>query len=112
MLHLAGNFNKEPLTSDWYPLSMYVSTDDLLKDMDETIPGKAYENRNDLFFSSYRWSELPSGFSTQANSLVGTVLASNLVVLGNRSQPWNIELRMFSLTQETWTQIGKLPGNL
>ena len=109
---LAGNFTKEPLTSDWFPLSMYVSIDDLLYDRDKIVPGRGYEDRNELIYPSYRWRELPSGFSTQANSLVGTVLASNLVTLGKRSQPWNKEVRMFSLTQENWTQIGELPDDL
>ena len=106
---LAGNYTKEPLQSDWFPLSIYVSIDDLLCDRDEVKQGTAYKNRNELIYPGYRWRDLPGGFSTQANSLVGTVFASNLVTLGRRSQPWNGTIRMYSFTKQSWTQIGQLP---
>ena len=109
---LAGNFTKELLASDWFTLSMYVSIDDLLYDRDNIVQGRAYENRNEFISPTYRWRELPGDYSTQVNSLVGTVLASNLVTLGERGQPWNNEVRMFSLSQETWTPIGELPDDL
>ena len=92
--------------------SMYISLNDLLYDRNKTVPGRAYEDRNELFSPSYTWKQLPGGFDTQANSLVGTVLAGNLVILGKRSQPWNSELKMFSFMQESWTRIGQLPDDL
>ena len=109
---LAGNYTKELMQSDWFPLSMYISLNDLLYDRNKTVPGRAYEDRNELIYPSYRWKQLPGGFDTQANSLVGTVLAGNLVILGKRSQPWNSELKMFSFMQESWTRIGQLPDDL
>lgn len=109
---LAGNYTKELLQSDWFPLSMYVSTDDIFYDRDRVVQGTAYENRNELIYPSYRWRELPGGFSIQANSLVGTVFASNLVTLGKRSQPWNNTIRMYSFTKQSWTQIGQLPEDV
>ena len=109
---LAGNYTKELLQSDWYPLSMYVSTDALLYDRKKVVEGMAYRDRNELIYPSYRWRDLPGGFSTQARSLVGTAFASNLITVGMRSQSWNNAVRMYSLTQESWTQIGQLPDEL
>lgn len=109
---LAGNYTKELLVSDWFPLSMYISIDDLLYNRNKVVPGRAFENRNDLIYPSYRWRNLPGGFSTQANSLVGTTFTRNLITLGVRSQQWNRAVRMYSLTEMSWIQIGELPSEL
>ena len=109
---LAGNYRKELLQSDWFTLSMFVSIGDLLYDRNKVVPGTAFENRNELIYPSYRWRNLPGGFSTQANSLVGTTFARNLVTLGVRSQPWNSAVRMYSLTDESWISVGELPSEL
>ena len=109
---LAGNYTKELLVSDWFPLSMYISIDDLLYNRNKVVPGRAFEDRNELIYPSYRWRNLPGGFSTQANSLVGTTFARNLMTLGVRGQQWNRAVRMYSLTEMSWIQVGELPSEL
>ena len=51
-------------------------------------------------------------WSSQASSLVATVLAGNLITLGAQRQKDYSLLRMYSLTNESWTQISQLPDNL
>ena len=109
---LAGNYSKETRQSDWFPLSQYISTVDLLFDRNAVTKGTAYENRNLLIYPSYRWRNLEGGFSAQANSLVGTAISSNLVTLGKRGQSWNSAVGMYSLTQKTWVEIGHLPSDI
>ena len=109
---LAGNHTKELLQSDWFPLSQYVSTDHLLYDRNKVLIGTAYENRNLLLYPNISWKQLEGGFSAQANTLIGTAFVSNLVTVGRRSQSWNSTVRMYSLTQKTWVQIGELPSDL
>lgn len=109
---LAGNYSKELLQKDWFPLSQYVSTEYLLYDRNKVTKGTAFECRNELMYPSYQWRDLEGGFSAQANSLIGTVFASNLVTVGIRSQSWNNSVRMYSLTQKSWVQIGQLPEGI
>ncbi len=109
---LAGNYSKELLLSDWFPLSQYIAIDDILYDRNKVTPGNAFKNRNELIYPSYRWKELEGGFNVQAKSLIGTVLASNLVTVGMRSQSWNKALRMYSFSQKTWFQISVLPEEI
>lgn len=109
---LAGNYSKELSQSDWFPLSLYVSTVDLLYDRNKVTKGTAYENRNQLIYPSYRWRNLEGGFGAQASSLVGTAFSSNLVTVGKRGASWNSELRMYSLTRKTWVKIGHLPSGI
>ena len=110
---LGANYTKELLLLDWTPynppLSLYVSTEDILWDRNKTVPGMAYEYRDKLIFPSYRWKELPGG--TQAYSLVATVLAGNLLTLGKYGQRYDKLARMYSLSNESWCFIGELPDN-
>ena len=98
---------------DWIyydlPFSLYISTEDLLWDRNKAVPGMAYEYR-DSIFPSYRWRKLPGG--TKAYSLAATILAGNLVTLGRHGQRYNNQVRMYSLTSESWSCIGQLPENL
>ncbi len=109
---LAGNYSKELLQSDWFPLSQYIAIDDILYDRNKVTPGNALKNRNELIFPSYRWKELEGGFNAQANSLVGTVLASNLITVGMRGQSSNKDVRMYSFSQKTWSWISVLPEEI
>ncbi len=109
---LAGNYSKELLQSDWFPHSQYIAIDDLLQDRNKVTPGSAFKNRNELIYPSYRWRQLEGGFTMQANTLVGTVLAGNLITVGMRGQSWNNSVRMYSLSKGSWIQIGVLPEGL
>lgn len=112
---LGGNYSKALVYLQWIshksPLSLHVSIENILWDRNKTVPGRAYEYREKLIYPSYRWRELPGGRSNQANSLVATVLAGNLITLGIQGQKDNL-LRMYSFTNESWTQIGRLPDKL
>ena len=112
---LGGNYSKAYIYLQWIshkpPLSLYAPIENILWDRNKTVPGSAYEYRDKLIFPSYRWRELPGGRSRQANSLVATVLAGNLITLGTVGRKDNL-LRMFSLTNATWTQISQLPDIL
>ena len=107
---LGGNYSKELLSSDWFPLALYGPLESLLRDRNKTVPGMAYEYRNTMIYPSYRWRNLPGG--PQAYSLVATILASNLLTLGKHGNPFDKQLRMLSLTNESWSEIGQLPDNL
>lgn len=107
---LGGNYSREMLSSDWYPLALYGPLENLLWDRNKTAPGMAYKYRNTIIYPSYRWRNLPGG--PQAYSLVATVLARNLLTLGKRGNPFDKQLRMLSLTNESWSEIGQLPDGL
>lgn len=112
---LMGNYSKAYIYLQWIshkpPLSLYVPIENILWDRNKTVPGRAYEYRDKVIFPSYRWKQLPGGRSSQASSLVATVLAGNLITLGAQRQKDSF-LRMYSLTNEDWTHISQLPDNL
>ena len=107
---LGGNYSREILSSDWFPLALYGPLENLLWDRNKTVPGMAYDYRNTMISPSYRWRNLPGGI--QAYSLVATVLARNLLTLGKRGNQFDKQLRMVSLTNESWSEIGQLPDDL
>ena len=113
---LMGNYSKAYIYLDWIshksPLSLYVPIENILWDRNKTAPGRAYEYRDKLIFPSYRWKQLPGSRTSQASSLVATVLAGNLITLGAQRQKGDSLLRMYSLTNESWTKISQLPDNL
>jgi len=102
---LGGNYSKALVYLQWIshksPLSLHVSIENILWDRNKTVPGRAYEYREKLIYPSYRWRELPGGRSNQANSLVATVLAGNLITLGIQGWKDNL-LRMYSFTNECY----------
>ena len=92
------------------PLSLYVPIENILWDRNKTAPGMAYEYRDKMIYPSYRWKELPGG--TPAFSLEATVLAGNLITIGKYGQQYDNVVRMYSLTNESWSSIGQLPDQV
>ena len=113
---LGGNYSKAYIYLRWIshelPLSLHVPIENILWDRNKTTPGMAYEYREKIIFPSYRWKELPGGRSGQAVTLVATVLAGNLITLGSQGKKSDTYLRMYSLTDQSWTEISQLPGAL
>ena len=70
----------------------------------------AYEYRDKMIYPSYRWKELPGG--TPVFSLEATVLAGNLITIGKYGQQYDNVVRMYSLTNESWSSIGQLPDQV
>lgn len=114
---LGGNYTKAYIYSQWIshkqPLSLYVPVENILWDRNKTTPGMAYEYQEKVIFPTFRWKLLPGpgGRPNQANSLVATVFAGNLITFGTQGKK-DTHLRMYSLTDQSWTEISQLPGVL